>query len=56
MTFYSFNDSYENLLFYTILKQSLVLKASLWLYVILTRAKLKGIYYFIIQFDKKAKE
>ena len=38
------------------LNQSFVLKASLWLYIILTQRKLKGVYYFIIQFNKKAKE
>ena len=38
------------------LNRSFVLKASLWLYIILTRRKLKRIYYFIIHFNKKAKE
>ena len=38
------------------LNQSIVLKASLWIYIILTQRNLKRIYYFITQFNKKAKE
>ena len=37
------------------LNQSFVLKASLWLYIILTQEKMNRICYYIIQFYRKGK-